>query len=331
MKLSEIGEREIIKIFEREAKNKIIGDDAAVLKFKNKNLVFSCDSIYQRTHLPEIMKPEQIGRFAVNVAMSDIAAMGAEPRAMLFSFGFPRETEISYVQKIAKAIVGECRKYNALFIGGDTKESKELCISSFAFGIADKPLLRSGAREGDIICLTNKIGDAFAGFYVIEKKLKIKNAWKLVKKAIEPEARVKEGLIIAKYASSCTDISDSLAFSLHEIANASKKGFEIYEEKLPFSQEFEALCKKENIDLRETLLYKSGGEYELLFTVSREKIEKLKEETEKKGIKISEIGIVKKRGKFILTKDRKRERVKNFGYEAFKTKTCQSSADQLLG
>jgi len=329
MKLTELGERKIIKIFEGEfRKTKCrhvalgIGDDAAVLDLgKGVYLVASCDAIYQKTHIPREMTAVQIGKFAVNVFLSDIAAMGASPLGLLLSFGIPRSLEENFVKKIAKAINNECRRHGICILGGDTKECNEIAISGTALGIARKRkwLEKRGAKIGDAICITGETCSAAAGFRCLNEGLKIAGSIKtrLIKKALEPKARIREGLILSKYASSCTDISDGLAFSLHEIAGASGAGFRIYESKIPVNKYAKIVSKYLKIPVREMMLHE-GGDYGLLFTARRENLEAIRKEMKKIGTKIYEIGVITKEGRNIIDLSGKEKKLDSRGYEAFK-------------
>jgi len=324
MNLSQLGERKIIRIFEREfgkskCRNAIvgIGDDACVVKFGSKLIAISTDAIYQKTHIPREMTPRQIGKFAVNVNLSDIAAMGAAPLGLVFSFALPSSLDENFVGELSKGINEACREHKTCVLGGDTKEHSEIVIAGTAFGsIENKILKRSAAKVGDLICITGSIGSAAAGFYCLTKNLKIGARKKLVKAALEPKARVREGILLGKHANACIDVSDGLAFSLHEIAKASKAGFLVYEEKIPVDKNVRKVAKLSGVPLREIVFHK-GGEYELLFAISPKKFERMKEEI---GSDVAVIGEIKKRGKKILNVSGEREELESRGYEAFITK-----------
>lgn len=324
MNLSQLGERRIIKIFEREfdkrrCKNAVvgIGDDACVVKFCNKLLAISTDAIYQKTHIPREMTPRQIGKFAVNVNLSDIAAMGAVPIGMVFSFGMPSNLDENFVKELSKGINEACREHKTCVLGGDTKEHSEIVIAGTAFGnIENKILRRSAARVDDLICVTGSIGSAAAGFYCLTKNLDVKARGRLIKAALEPKARVREGILLGRYANACIDISDGLAFSLHEIAKASGVGFLVYEEKIPVDKNVRKVAKLSGISLREIMFHK-GGDYELLFTIPPRKFKRMKEEI---GSDVAVIGEIKKRGKKILNVSGEVEELESRGYEAFVTK-----------
>lgn len=324
MNLSQLGERKIIKIFEREFgksryKNAVmgIGDDACVVKLGKKLLAISTDAIYQKTHIPREMTPRQIGKFAVNVNLSDIAAMGATPVGMLFSFGLPKNLDENFIGELSKGINEACREHKTCVLGGDTKEHSELVVAGTAFGsIENKILKRSAANVGDLVCVTGSIGSAAAGFYCMVKNLDVKARSRLIKAALEPEARVKEGILLGRCANACIDISDGLAFSLHEIAKASKVGFLVYEERIPMGKGVVEVAELSGVSLWEIVFHK-GGDYELLFTIPPRKFERVKEEI---GSDVAVIGEIKKRGKKILNVSGEVEELESRGYEAFVTK-----------
>ncbi|MEE8168798.1 MAG: thiamine-phosphate kinase [Candidatus Hydrothermarchaeales archaeon] len=318
MKLSELGERRIIDIFVKNlAKNEDalvgIGDDACVLRFGNDYLVVSTDLIVQKTHIPREMTPSQIGRYAVNVNLSDIAAMGAAPLGLVFSFGLPRSLDESFVKELSKGINQACREHNTHVLGGDTKEHVEITIAGTAFGKAHNRILaRSGAKVGDLICVTGTVGSAAAGFYCLTKNLTIK---RFIDIALEPRARIQEGLILAKYASACIDVSDGLAYSIHEIARASGMGFLIQEEAVPMERGIEEVSMAVNVPIRELLFFK-GGDYELLFTIPQGKFDAAAAEMKRLGTQLSVIGEVVKKGTKIISEG-KEEELDARGYEAF--------------
>jgi thiamine-monophosphate kinase len=317
MKLKELGERKIIEIFARNfdrCENAVvgIGDDAAVFKLDSENyLVVSTDIITQKAHIPREMTPLQIGKYAVNVNLSDIACMGAKPLGLVFSFGLPGDIDEKFVEELSKGINEACREHGTYILGGDTKEHGEIVIAGTALGKAkkDRFLTRAGARAGDVIGVTGKIGSATAGFYCLTKK--IADADKFIKAALEPKARVKEGTILSKYASACMDVSDGLAFSLHEIARESNKGFRVYEERIPVDEDLNRVAELSGVSVREMVFHK-GGDFELLFTAAKDKFEALERE-----INITAIGEVTESGA-IIEKGGRESELEPRGYDSFR-------------
>lgn len=314
MKLEELGERAIIEIFLKEIGGNILYEDSSLIDLGDSYMVISTDIINERLHIPREMTPYQIGKYLVNVNLSDIASMGAKPIGFLAAFGLRKDLDENFVKEIAKGIRDVCKKYDVKFLGGDTKESSEINIAGIAIGIVekDKVLLRSKARVGDLICVTGKLGSAAMGYHCLIRGIYIE---KFVKKALEPEARIREGMILKDYANACIDISDGLAYSLGEISRRSNVGFIIYEDKIPYDKDIIDLCEKFKIDFRDVLYYK-GGDYELLFTIDRDKVEELRDK-----IEFYVIGEIKEKGfgRKIFINGKVKEFEVN-GWESFKSR-----------
>jgi thiamine-monophosphate kinase len=316
MNLNGLGERKIIEIFEKNfdrCENAVvgIGDDAAVFEIDGENyLVVSTDIITQKRHMPREMTPEQIGKYAVNVNLSDIASMGAKPIGLLFSFAMPGDLDEKFIEELSAGINEACKKHGTCVLGGDTKEHREIVIAGTALGKVKKDMVltRAGAQAGDIIGVTGEIGSAAAGFHCLTKN--IEDAEKFIKAALEPTARVKEGEILSKYASSCMDVSDGLAFSLHEIAKASEKGFRIFHEKIPADRDLEHIAELSGATAEEIIFHK-GGDFELLFTAPEGKFEAIERE-----IKVTAMGEVIEKGA-VIKKDGKESELESRGYDSF--------------
>lgn len=308
MKLSEIGEKEIVK---RLGSFLDIGDDAAYLKFGSDFLILTTDMLYEKTHILPKISREQIGKLIVTVNFSDIAAMGARPIAFLLSYGSP-DIEFRDFEIMMHGVDNQCKKYNAKFAGGDTNYMDILTLSGAAIGKTKKPILRSGARIGDIIAVTGDLGSAGLGTEILLKNLPVNVNNPAVKKALEPEPMVNEGLLLGNYATSMTDISDSLSVSLYDIAVSSRVGIAIEIDKIPVTENAIETAKKLNLDMLNYALY-SEGDYELLFTISEENFNKIR-----KKIAITKIGEIVKGSKIVGVKEKKKFEIKKKGYEHFK-------------
>ncbi|MFQ5801227.1 MAG: thiamine-phosphate kinase [Candidatus Hydrothermarchaeales archaeon] len=324
MKLSSLGEHKIVEMFEkhfgrRKCKDVLvsIGDDCAVLRLGDGEcLLISTDTILQETHIPKEMTPAQIGGYAVNVVLSDIAAMGGSPIGMVFSIALPPGLDEDFVDRLAGGVESAAEEHGTCIVGGDTQEAREITITGTAFGrVKEKNiLLRSGARVSDLICVTGDIGSAAAGFYCLTQGLPCKK--RFIERALGPKARLEEGKIISKCASSCVDISDGLAWSIHEIARLSNVGSLIYEEKIPVDSELGGVSRLSGVSQREMVFYK-GGDFELLFTVPPEKYEGLEEELKKLGSKMVVIGQITRGGNKVVDKNGKKLELEKRGWEAF--------------
>lgn len=305
MRLSDLGE---YKIVNRMRKFLPIGDDAACIKHGGEFLVLTVDTLYEDTDLPPGITYEEIGKLIVTVNLSDLAAMGARPKAFLLSFGGP-DLRWDELKAIILEVKKQCKKFGMEFIGGDLNSMEKLTLAGFALGIAKRPIYRSGAKEGELVACTGTIGAAL-GIEILCKNLmnpkKIPSI--LRKKAMEPEPRVKEGIILGKYASAMTDISDSLAISLHDIAESSGVGIELYPEKIPISRKAESIATKLKLNLMDYALY-GGWDYELLFTIPEDRFSRIK-----KKITATEIGrVVKGRKVRALGGDIERKGYEHFG------------------
>jgi len=138
-------------------------------------------------------------------------------------------------------------------------------LVSSALGKADKPILRSGAKPGDLVCITGKLGRTAAALRLFEERDSSK-----ADELFRFRPRITEGLILAKFATSMMDISDGLARSLYQLSEASKVGFKIDYEKLPFTAEVLTLAKDEE-EILEMGIY-TGEDFELLFTLHPAKL-----------------------------------------------------------
>jgi len=292
MKLSDLGERAIIGKLGRFLD---IGDDAACIGMGDGFLIMSTDTIHGPTHIPPEMTPQQIGKFIVTVNLSDLAAMGAKPLAFLLSYGGP-DIEFTRFENIIKSAQKQCRKFGIDLVGGDTKEMRELTLTGCAVGTAKRPVLRSGARPGDIVAVTGELGAAGKCFELLGRGIKPHKS--LLKAALEPEPRIKEGILLAKHANSMTDISDSLAISIYSIAEQSGVGMKIDINKIPASSIDHALY--------------SGGDYQLLFTMPEKDFTRVKN-----SVNATKIGEITKSREISATRKGRKFRIKRKGYEHF--------------
>ncbi len=290
-KISDLGEKQLIKrilsksqnpraksLFLDEISFKSLSDDAALLDIGENYLVACSDMLMESSHFPEEMTPYQIGQKVVTVNVSDLAAMGAETIGIIISMGLPRNMCLVDFDDLVKGILDTCGKYCMALIGGDTNESPELTLCGTCLGIVKKEnvLMKSGAHPGDIVAVTGSLGLAAAGFEALfdhahdinDLDNDIKDL--ILKHALEPEARLEQGILLAKSGSvtSATDITDGLLSEIGEIIYASKNsvGIIINQDDLPIPREvFEVANITGNDPFEMAIAY--GEDFELLLTV----------------------------------------------------------------
>ncbi len=242
------------------------GDDAAVIPFGNTNLLLTTDMLHRATDFPSGTSPYVIGWRAVAVSLSDLAAMGARPLGVVLAHGDP-DLDAGFTRRVLDGAIACCVAVGTELVGGDIDRHSELTLVSSALGAAKHPVRRSGARVGDVVCLTGELGRTQAALALYDKGTSAE-ADKLF--AFPP--RINWGVMLAPYATSMIDISDGLARSLHLLARESKVGCTVRYAKIPVAPAFTAAVPSGR--QRDALLY-GGEDYELLFTVPKQRLDSL--------------------------------------------------------
>jgi len=323
----ELGERKIIDLILKcldQMPNVPIpfGDDVSAVDIGDGKLaVIKTDMLVGKTDVPLGMTLRQAARKAVVMNISDLAAKGVQPLALLASIGVPRNFTKKDIRQIGRGLNEGAREYNTYVLGGDTNEASDLVISCTAFGICEKRYLmrRSGAKPGDIVAVTGLFGKTSSGLKILldhpfaPQKLRTE----LVRSVCMPKARLMEGLALAqtRAATSSIDSSDGLAWSLHEISRASNVGFLI--DNLPIAQEAKQFAEIHHLDLMELSLY-GGEEYELIVTIKPGEWEKAKKAVERVGASLIKIGLATKRKTLLLKTEGKIIPIEARGWEHFK-------------
>jgi thiamine-monophosphate kinase len=322
-----LGERKIIEIIQSRLdvlpKMPIpFGDDVSAYEIGNSNLaVLKTDMLVDKTDVPPKMNLWQASRKAIIMNISDFAAKGVKPLAILVSLGLPRTLKEKDIEQIGRGLNAGAREYGAYIIGGDTNEASDLVISLSLFGMAkkDELTLRSGAKPGNLVAVTGSFGKTAAGLKILLDSLEAASKIRkiLVESVLMPHARLKEGLTLSKTkaVTAAIDSSDGLAWSLHEIANASKVGFLI--NKLPIAKEAEEFAEINRLDPLELTLY-GGEEYELVLTIKPNLWRKAEKAVEKVGGKLLSIGKVTAERQVLMEINGKRRVVEPRGWEHFK-------------
>ena len=296
--ISTLGEFGLIKHLTKDVKNaqpstqKGIGDDAAVLNFKDKRTLVTTDLLLEGIHFNlEYVPLKHLGYKAAIVNFSDIYAMNATPTQITVSLGISKRFSVEDLEELYSGIRLACERYNVDLVGGDTCASMTgLTISITCLGEAyDSDIVyRNGAKEHDLVCVTGNLGTAYMGLQLLERERIVMNANEnatpafegreyLLERQLKPEARRD---IIAKLheagikPTAMMDISDGLSSELMHICTQSNVGCSIYEDKLPIDYQAAALAEEMNLNIV-TCALNGGEDYELLFTCSLDDYEKL--------------------------------------------------------
>lgn len=249
-------------------------DDAAVLPGSaNASIVATTDVLIEGSHFRrDWSSPADIGFRAVAVNVSDLAAMGAEPRWILLGLGAPPDTDEEFLRGLYSGLEEGCRSYDASLVGGDTVRCDRLLLCVTALGVLDgAPLTRAGARPGDVLTVTGPLGLASTGANLLlsgnHRGLEPSDALACIQAHRRPEARVAEGRSLrVSGAHAAMDLSDGLGSDAYRLAEACGFGVEIDGDALPIAPEVRRVCAARGWDAQRLAL--SGGEdYELLAAV----------------------------------------------------------------
>lgn len=269
-----------------------IGDDAAVIDSGRKLTLVSTDLFLEGIHFNLIYTPmKHLGYKAVIRAISDIYAMNGKPAQLFVSLGISSRFSVEQVEELYEGISLACRKYEVDLAGGDTSSSVTgLTIGVTATGFAEEGQIikRDGAKPNDLVCVTGDFGAAFMGLQLLERERRLFENNKeiqpdlsgydyVIERQLKPEfpsgviSELKsEGII----PSSMIDVTEGLASDLLQICKQSNTGCRIFYSKIPVDYETSKLAEEFNIDPVTSAL--NGGEdYELLFTVPLENVDKL--------------------------------------------------------
>jgi thiamine-monophosphate kinase len=253
-----------------------VGDDCAVYSSSSQQLI-TTDVAVAGVHFPKSLPSEFIARRAVAAAFSDIAAMGGSITGFTLGLSLER-INADWLAGLRKGLKFIAKQYQVPLIGGDVVKGPTQLAITVIGRAAQKPILRSGAKTGDIICLSGKLGRSYLGFRAYQKDKQLNAS---TKGYLSPEAKVTYGQCCAKYVSSMMDVSDGILQDLSHLMGASKVGANVDFKSIPFTSDK---------DIPKIIGF--GDDYELLFTVSPNKIKSLRVSLEKNNMGLWEIGVV---------------------------------------
>ncbi len=304
MNIRELGERKLVSTIHRlqamPAMGYIgIGDDAAFLPASDKGWLATSDMLVEGTHFRwQWMDPEQLGEKAVAVNVSDIAAMGGVPKVCLTSLAVHGDVQVDRVESIYRGIARALDRYGAVLVGGDTVGSEGglvLDVTMLGEPAPAGPVLRRGARPGDRLIVTGRLGAAYGGLVLLERGVRWPGTTaaerSLLTAQLAPTARLEAGSVLASLVHSMTDVSDGLVAELRELARFGGIGMRITEALLPIDEATKELAEREGADPHHWAYY-GGEDYELLAAVPPSHIDEARETLERVGIAFAEVGVV---------------------------------------
>ena len=270
-----------------------IGDDAAVLDFKDKKVVVSTDLLIEGVHFDLAYMPlKHLGYKAVVANLSDICAMNAKPTQITVSVAVSNRFPLEALEELFDGIAHATQEYKVDVVGGDTTSSqKGLILSITALGEADENELvyRSGAQQTDLLVVSGDIGAAYMGLQVLEREKQVfqvnpnsqpdLDAYTyLIERQLKPQARTDVRTLLHALEIKPTamiDISNGLSSEIIHICKQSKVGCNLYEDKIPVDPQFISVCEEFDIDST-TVAINGGEDFELLFTINMNDFEKIK-------------------------------------------------------
>ncbi len=316
----EISENKLIgkiKKFEDKSSSILrgIGDDGAVMKLSQGPYVLVQDAMVEHVHFKfSFVDPYDVGKKSVYVNISDILSMGAIPLYFLVTIGITSALRSKDITRLYRGMRQAAREFGAVMIGGDTTESKNdffIDVSMIGRLVTKTYLGRDKAREGDLVAVTGPLGESAYGLHLLLEGRSTRGMSRFVKRYASPRPPYPVWKEIVKHdiTKAMMDISDGLLIDLGRMMVESRKGAVLHLEKLPIPP----LLRKEN---KEILALSGGEDYQLLFTVPKNKSEKI-QQIIAQGYPISIIGeVIEGKGVKVLSRGKTYE-VPVKGYEHF--------------
>ena len=311
MSISDLGEFELIARLTSglpivTGKELGVGDDCAVLDIHGSELLLvTCDSQVEGVHFTrQTSTAEQIGRKAMAINVSDIAAMGGKPLYAFVSLILPKELPLAFLDEVYAGLRQEAETHGTSIMGGNVSgsgPSAQLIIDITVLGTVERGhvLTRTGAKVGDVLCVTGSLGDSAAGLYTLlhpENSYPV-DALKMVR-AIHttPTPRVREGRVLSRFGpkivTSLLDISDGLSGDLEHICERSEAGCMLELSRLPLSHALRQVAQEVGVAATHWSLH-GGEDYELLFSVSPIYVDEVVHAvTQETGTSVTRIGTI---------------------------------------
>lgn len=313
-----------------------VGDDCAVLTYPERRVLVTSDMLMEGIHFDLVYTPlKHLGYKAAQVNFSDVYAMNGRPQQLVVSLALGRRFSVENVEEIYEGLRLACERHDVDLVGGDTCASltgMALSLTCIGEAAPQDIVLRSGAQENDLICVSGNLGAAYMGLRLLEREKKVfetrpaKNAEAaqpdfagkeyLLERFLKPEARrdIVERLAQAGlHPTSMIDVSDGLSSELLHLCRMSHCGCRLYEERIPIDYQTAATAEEFNMNLT-TCALNGGEDYELLFTLPLSDYERALALED-----VSIIGSITREAldPQLITRDGQEIRLRAQGFEAF--------------
>jgi thiamine-monophosphate kinase len=314
-----------------------IGDDAAILAAPAR-LAVTTDVLLEDHDFRRDADPRRLGRKALNVNLSDLAAMGATPLWAVLALGLPKKTRPEWLDALAMGVREAAGEHGVAVVGGDLSASEKIFVSVTVMGQApEKPLLRSGAEPGDALYVSGTLGAAAAGLRLLEAGYRLSaekdvldpkgrrvpaprspEKGRLIRHQIDPRPQLELGAALAagRLASAALDVSDGLARDLYRLCRASDVGATVDASLLPVDSALPELPAVLDLDPLATALY-GGEDFGLLFAVPPRKLAAVEALTGRFALR--RIGTIDDGAGVRLVRDGKRVPLPDAGFDHFES------------
>ena len=306
-----LNEKDIIRLFSSKLRlNKRIkneNDDVALLPLRHimsdsisadtAVIVLKSDMLVESTDVPPRMTAWQIARKSVVACVSDMSAKGIEPPYLcLISMGIPSNYSKGRIADLATGFKMASTEFGVEIVGGDTNRCNELVINCNLAGFSScyRPIpKRNGAKPGDFVISSGLFGYSSSGLKILVNKASARRQFRrtAINSVLKPEPQLIFGTSMAKFFSSSIDSSDGLAASVYELAKQSQ--VDIVLDNVPSAKDIEQFAQHNSLIVKD-LVYYGGEEYEIIATVSKTNLEKVRRLAEKLKLKFYVIGRVEK-------------------------------------
>ena len=284
---------------------------------KKNKLVISVDTYIEGIHFINFKKPELVIKKIIRSSISDLICKGVKPKYYFISAsGDKKNFSKSNLSKISKSLNEEQNKYEIFLSGGDTVSSNKLSFTITSLGFADNIVFRNKVKVNDDIYVSGNLGDSYLGLLILKNKIKLNTKLSnyFINQYYMPNVQIKLVDHLLQFANSSIDISDGLLSDLDKMINMQNISYKLYLEKIPISNNLKKVLNMKKFSKIDYI--SRGDDYQIIFTASKSKRNRINKIFTRLGVRISKIGSIQKKeqNSSILDTNNLSIRRKNKGY-----------------